>query len=120
MTHHPVAGEGARPAPGGELALLVETEQRLAERLARAREEATALLDAARAEASAREVELEQELARVNETAGAELASDRDRRVAEVLAAGREKARALEALGGQRVDELAKLAVERVVRGMRP
>ena len=114
--HHP-RHQGPPPsgAPGSDFARLIETEAALEARLSRARDDARQLIQAARDEAAARDGALEQELAELR--ASSEMLIERERagRAAVLLEqAGRETAR-LRAVGPDRVEELARHVVARLL-----
>jgi vacuolar-type H+-ATPase subunit H len=102
----------------GDLALLLETEQALEELLRRARDEASAILEAAYSQANAGGAALDREMARALQRFQTELEAERQRRAAEVLAEGRGRAAQLDAIGADRVAELGGLVLSRLLSGI--
>jgi vacuolar-type H+-ATPase subunit H len=98
--------------PGKDLAALVAAEQELEERLAKAREEARARVEAARQQAETLRLELEQDLTRTRERVAAEAEAEQERLVSEVLVAGERDAARLDAVPDPRIEELAAIVVD--------
>jgi vacuolar-type H+-ATPase subunit H len=105
----------ARQKPGGDLAELVQTEHRLAETLSHARDEAAAIVEAARDAALSAEAEQEQELAAGRDRLQADVVAEGARLAEQVRADGRRAAAALDAIPPARISELASLVIERLV-----
>jgi hypothetical protein len=103
-THRPAA-----PAPGGELARLLDAEARLEEQLARARADAAARVAAADAEASSRLAALDAEVAAAGADLRRRLDAERTAREGEIAAAG---AREVERFGRVTADRIDALAHE--------
>lgn len=100
-----------------ELERLIETEQHNDELLRHARDEATALVNAARDAASHREAALAAEVettTRANEEA---LAAERDRRLADIRTATRDQVARYNMADDQRVHEVAQAMVELLITG---
>ena len=100
-----------------ELERLIETEQHNDELLRHARDEATALVNAARDAASHREAALAAEVettTRANEEA---LAAERDRRLADIRTATRDQVARYNKADDQRVQEVAQAMVELLITG---
>ena len=115
MAH--VDGQSAPTAPSGDLAQLVATEQELEARLARAREEARSLIDAARAAREARALEHERSTGQARARFEAEVERERSRRAAELLADGRRRAARFDDLPEARIAELAGVVLDCLLAG---
>ena len=103
----------------GGLDLLIETETRLAERLATAQQEAEAGLDAARQAGREAEARFQGDLERAALELAATLATQREREVARITAEADVSARRFEALGPGRLDALAQDVARRVLEAWR-
>lgn len=109
-----------QPSPAGghnDLTRLLETEARLEEMLRRAREEASRLLAEAQAAAQAREAALGAELEDTARRLEAEIGAERARREQDIAAAARRDAERFDHVAAERVGELARYVVDRVIRG---
>jgi hypothetical protein len=102
-------------SPGGDLAQLLATEQRLEAMVVRAKDEATALVAAARAEAAARDADGATELDAGLRKLEAGVAADRLRREAELAETMRREAQFFDDVGAHRVEALARYVVARVI-----
>ncbi|MDH4130758.1 MAG: hypothetical protein OEV95_03025 [Gemmatimonadota bacterium] len=112
---------GSNPAgaatAGADIALVMATELELEEQLARAREEARVLVEAAYTEAGNRASAQERELTAARTLWQAEVEAERDRRAAEIMADGRRAAAGFDEVAESRIAELAALVVGRLLRG---
>ncbi len=119
MTAH-LPRSPSNPSDGkGDLARLLETEQRLEEIVVRAREEAAALVTRAREEAAAREAAVATEFEAGLRELEAGIAAERQSRETELTAATRQEAHRFDAVGADRVNALARYVVARVI-GAKP
>lgn len=100
-----------------DLEQLIATEQRLDEALRAAREQATALVTAARALAQQREGEVETELREAELRLAAETAAERERREREVAREAEARVALLDAVSAERVRQAARDVVNRLVSG---
>jgi vacuolar-type H+-ATPase subunit H len=105
------------PPTGGDLARLLDTEARLEQVLQHARDEATRLVAEAREAARACEAALGAELEAAAQRLAAEIAGERDRAAVEITAAARRDTERLAAVTGERIRDLARRVVERVIGG---
>jgi hypothetical protein len=80
-----------------------------------AQEEAAALVAGARERAAAREASLAAELAAEERRLDAAVAADRQRRETEVAERAAHETRGFDAIGDDRIQELARFVVERVI-----
>ena len=101
----------------GDLARLLETETRLAATLGVAREAAARLVAEARASAQARADALDADLDEAGRRLEAEIAAERERRVQEIVEAGRREEERLEQVTPERIAEVARYVVDRVIEG---
>lgn len=109
-----------QPSPAGgqnDLTSLLETEARLEELLRRAREEAASLLAEAQAAAQAREGALGAELEGAGRRLEAEIGAERARREQDIAAAARRDAERFDQVSAERVSDLARYVVDRVIKG---
>lgn len=102
-------------APAGDLARLLETERRLEDEVASAREEAARLVHEASANAARDEQALEAELARAEDQLQDEIVASVKREREALLSAAREKAARSAAIADERVNELAEYLVRRLL-----
>jgi hypothetical protein len=108
------------PSDGkGDLARLLETERRLEEIVAGARDEAAALVTRAREDAAAREAAVATEFAGALREIEAGIAAERQRREGELAETMGAEARRFDAIGAERVDALAHYVIARVI-GVEP
>jgi len=107
-------------APATDLAQLVEVERELEQRLVRARDEAAAVLAAARSEVEnlARAGQQEDEAARTQ--VQSRLGQERAEQEAAILAAGRTRATWYDELPASTLSELAGVVLDRLLREGRP
>ncbi|HSD31514.1 MAG TPA: hypothetical protein VLB49_06360 [Gemmatimonadales bacterium] len=103
-----------------DLDRLIATEQRLDEKLRRAREESARLVQEAQAAARAREAEVAAELEAAAQRFAAETAAERERRVREVQAEAVAKVKRYEGVSAARVTQAARDVVARLVGGEEP
>ncbi len=99
------------------MARLLDTETRLEQTLGRARDEAARLVTEAREAARAREAALGAELEAAAQRLGAEIATERDRAAREIVEAARREAERFDGVTPERIGELARRVVERVIGG---
>jgi vacuolar-type H+-ATPase subunit H len=97
------------------LARLLDTETRLEQALQRAREEATRLVTEARAAAQAREAALAAELEAAAQRLATEITGERDTAAQAIAAAARRDAERFDGVTAERIAELARRVVERVL-----
>ncbi|HET9986726.1 MAG TPA: hypothetical protein VFQ38_24325 [Longimicrobiales bacterium] len=105
------------PDAGGDLARLVELEDRLAVELTAAREEARGRVEAARAEARRLEGVAEAELAAAERALAERLAAELAAARAGVATACGAAVERLDAFSPERVEALARRVVERTIAG---
>jgi vacuolar-type H+-ATPase subunit H len=103
----------------GGLDLLIETETRLAERLATAQQEADSALDAARQAGREAEARFQDDLERAARDLATTLASQRESEVARITAEADVSAHRFESLGPGRLDALAQDVARRVLDAWR-
>jgi vacuolar-type H+-ATPase subunit H len=103
-----------------DLDRLIATEQRLDEKLRRAREEAARLVQEAQAAARAREAEVSAELEEAAQRSATETAAERERRVREVREEAVAKVKRFEDVSAARVSRAARDLVARLVGGGEP
>lgn len=103
-----------------DLDRLIATEQRLDEKLRRAREEAARLVQEAQAAARAREAELAAELEAAAQRFAAETAAERERRVQAVRDEAVAHVQRYEGVTAARVSHAARDVVARLVGGEEP
>jgi vacuolar-type H+-ATPase subunit H len=101
----------------GDLERLLETEARLEEMVRRAREEAARLVSEAQAAAQAREAALGAELEEAARRLEADIAAERARREQEIGSAARREAERFDRVPAERIGELARYVVDRVIGG---
>lgn len=114
-THHHTSP--AAPPSGGDLARLLETEARLAAELGRAREEATRLVMAARADAAAREAALAADLETASRQLEATVEAERERRHREIAEGAAREAERFDRVGPEQVAALARYVLGCVIEG---
>ena len=102
-------------AGDGGLDLLIETESRLAERLAAAQAEGAAVLEQARRDARGAEARYQVELETGREVLAARVAEERDSEITRLLDEASDLARRFRTLGQDRVESLAQEVVRRVL-----
>ena len=110
----PASGEAHVPALT-DLDRLVETERRLEAAVAEARREAERIVTAAREEACLREQRLERECQEALDAVRADIEAERDREIAEIGADAARRVRAFDTVPAERVAELARYVVDRVI-----
>lgn len=103
-----------------DLDRLIATEQRLDEKLRRAREEAARLVQDAQAAVRAHEAELATELEAAAQRFATETAAERERRVREVREEAVAKVKRYEDVSAARVSRAARDVVARLVGGEAP
>lgn len=102
-------------AGGTDITRLLEAEAELEALLARARDEAQSLLEAAYADAGARSSALDHELAETRQHFVVELDAERARHEAQVLAEGKQRAARLDATSKERITELGGVVLARLL-----
>lgn len=107
----------APPAAPDALERLLEAERALARRLAGAREEATRRVEQARADAAAREGELENEVARAVAALEADTEASLRDAVAAIADSAAAERRRLDGIDAARIHELAAFVVRCVMAG---
>ena len=107
----------AATAGVNDLTRLVETEARLEAMLAAARADGARRIAAAKDAAGARDSALAAELETAGRAVETEIAAERARRESEIAAAGRRDAERYERVTPDRIAELARDVIERLVRG---
>lgn len=100
-----------------DLNRLIATEQRLDEKLRRAHEEATRLVEEASAAARAREADAAAELEATGQRFAAETAAERERREREVREEAASRVKRYDGVPGERVDRAAQDVADRLVAG---
>jgi vacuolar-type H+-ATPase subunit H len=100
-----------------DLSRLLEAEARLEQMLRDAREEAARLVAEAHQAAQARDDALEADLEGAGQRLEAEIAAERERRVQEIVEGGRREVERLEHVAPERIKELARYVVDRVIEG---
>jgi vacuolar-type H+-ATPase subunit H len=100
-----------------DLDRLIATEQRLDEKLRRAHEEATRLVEDAQAAARTCEARVTAELEAAAQRFATETAAERERREREVKEAAAATVKRYERVSGERVAQAARDVVERLVAG---
>lgn len=103
------------PRDQSDLTRLLEAEVRLERMLRRAREETARLVAEAHTAARAHEEALGAELEEAGQRLEAEIAAERDRRVGEMVEAARHEVERLEQVAPERIAELARFVVDRVI-----
>jgi vacuolar-type H+-ATPase subunit H len=103
----------------GGLDLLIETEAKLAERLAAAQAEADSALEAARRAAGEAEAHYQAELEAASQELTARLAARRQREIGRIRAEADAAAHRFETLGSERIETLAREVVRRVLDAWR-
>lgn len=111
-------GQEVQATPSADLTLLVETERRLEELLARAREEARTTVESARAEIQATSAALDLELAAARERFQADVEAERARRAREVLMEGKRQAAEFDAVEQEPVARLGGFVLARLLSGI--
>jgi vacuolar-type H+-ATPase subunit H len=101
-----------------DLGLLLATELELEAMLARAREEARKLVDAAGAAAGVASIELDQQLSAAQADFEAEVEAERAQRASEVVAEARQRVAEVDSVPDDRVAELGGTALARLLREM--
>jgi uncharacterized protein YfcZ (UPF0381/DUF406 family) len=101
-----------------DLGLLLATELELEAMLARAREQARELVQAAGAEVGVASIALDRELAAARARFDMEVEAERAARAAEVLAEARQRVAEVDAVPDERIAELSRTALERLLQGM--
>ncbi len=114
-THHDTSP--AAPPNGSDLARLLETEARLEGELARAREEATRLVTAARADAAAREAALAADLETASRQLEATVEAERELRHRGIAEGAAREAERFDRVGPEQVAALARYVLGRVIEG---
>ena len=104
------------PPARGELNRLLETEERLDALIRRARGEAEALVAAAREAVLARERAFATEVETAEREVVAEAERERDRRAETITAEARVEAARYDAVDPARLDALAQLVIDRLLR----
>jgi vacuolar-type H+-ATPase subunit H len=117
MAHNP-SNQPAPAAPSADLALLVATEQDLEAKIAQAREQARALIEAAYLEVGANSSELERNLSGARERFQTEVEAERAHRAEEALTEGKRQAAQFDGIPETRVAELAQLVLARLLSGV--
>jgi vacuolar-type H+-ATPase subunit H len=103
-----------------DLDRLIATEQRLDEKIRRAREEAAHLVEEAQAAARAREAEVAAELAAATQRFATETAAERERRVQKVQEEAVARVRRFDGVSAANVSRAARDVVTRLVGGEEP
>lgn len=111
----PHQDRSARPATG-ELGRLLETEQRLEQRLQAARREAAALVDQARQAARAREARLAEELEAAERDLRRRVTDETNRHIRALGQKAEAEVRRFAGAPDSVIDRLARMVVERVVQ----
>lgn len=121
LHYSPVAtrtNQPTTPAPGGELARLLDAEERLEQELAAARADAEAVVAAANAAAAARLAALDAEVAAASTALRARLDAERVARAGEIAAAGAREVERFARVTGDRIDALARELATLLLAGM--
>lgn len=105
-------------AQTSDLGRLVETERRLAERLAEARDAARRVVEEARQAARAAERDLEAELGESLAALRLRVEGERDRQIAEIAETARREAERLDGLPPERIAALAGGVLGRLLTGV--
>lgn len=100
-----------------ELERLIETERRNEDLLQRARDDAKAIVEAARTAARNRAATLSGELEADARRSEAALTAERERRVAEIQKAARDRAARYDAVPDERVGAVGRALVDRLITG---
>jgi len=120
-TPRKLPGRGqVRSEPVVDLDRLIATEQRLDEKLRRAREEATRLVQEAQAAAGTREAKIAAELEEAAQRFATETAAERAQRVRQVREEAVAKVKRYEGVTPERVARAARDVVDRLVAGEEP
>jgi hypothetical protein len=100
-----------------ELERLIETERRNEKLLQRARDEAGAIVEAARTTAADRAAALSGELEAAARESEAALAAERERRIAEIQEAARDRVARYDNVSDERVEAVGRALVDRLLAG---